>query len=293
MKRLMAVLLGAALLITTAAVHSEPVPRIVSVGGEITETLVALGLTDQLAGVDSTSTWPEAVTRLPNVGYSRQLAAEGILSLKPDLILTNHDAGPPQVLDRLRAANVAVHSIETGPGLQEALDGITEIARVVDRQEQGLELVSAVQERIAEVEARLASQLPAPRRALFVLGGSGGQLLVAGGHTRADTVMRLAGAHNAAGHVGYRPVGKEGLLAIDPDLVLVAEHALPGLGGMRELLDDSGLRHTRAGKDKRIFTIDAARTLSMGAGLGDSVAAMAALVYPELKASNAQAPDDG
>ena len=59
--------------------------KIVSVGGSITETVVALGHSNELIGVDLSSSYPKEITsKLPNVGYWIDLPQEGILSLKPE-----------------------------------------------------------------------------------------------------------------------------------------------------------------------------------------------------------------
>jgi len=42
--------------------------RIVSLGGDVTETIYAIHAQDELAAVDSTSSWPEAARKLPDVG---------------------------------------------------------------------------------------------------------------------------------------------------------------------------------------------------------------------------------
>ena len=81
--------------------------RIVSIGGAITEILYALGFEDRLAGVDSTSLYPAAALRdKPNVGYMRQLSAEGVLGLNPSLVLAAQGTGPKETMDVLDAAKV-------------------------------------------------------------------------------------------------------------------------------------------------------------------------------------------
>ena len=68
--------------------------RIISIGGAITEILYALGFEDRLAGVDATSLYPPAALRdKPNVGYMRQLSAEGVLGLNPSLVLAVQGSG--------------------------------------------------------------------------------------------------------------------------------------------------------------------------------------------------------
>lgn len=48
--------------------------RLVSVGGDITEIVYALGEESRLIARDTTSMYPEAALKLPNVGYMRALA---------------------------------------------------------------------------------------------------------------------------------------------------------------------------------------------------------------------------
>ena len=87
--------------------HDHDPARIVSIGGAITEILYALGLEDRLAGVDTTSLYPAAALRdKPNVGYMRQLSAEGVLGLNPSLVLAVQGSGPKETMDVLEAAKV-------------------------------------------------------------------------------------------------------------------------------------------------------------------------------------------
>lgn len=73
------ILLAALPLFASAAAE-----RVISLGGDVTEIVYALNAGQQLVAKDSTSTWPAAAQKLPDVGYLRQLNAEGILSLRPD-----------------------------------------------------------------------------------------------------------------------------------------------------------------------------------------------------------------
>ena len=71
MKRLFA-LLTALPLLAGAAEH-----QVVALGGDVTEIVYALGAQDELVARDTTSTWPPQALKLPDVGYLRQLNAEG------------------------------------------------------------------------------------------------------------------------------------------------------------------------------------------------------------------------
>ncbi|MEY9231097.1 ABC-type hemin transport system substrate-binding protein [Bradyrhizobium japonicum] len=81
--------------------------RTVSIGGAITEILYALGLEGRLVGVDTTSLYPAAALHdKPNVGYMRQISAEGVLGLNPTLILAIQGSGPRETMDLLETAKV-------------------------------------------------------------------------------------------------------------------------------------------------------------------------------------------
>ena len=57
--------------------------KLVTVGGSITETAIALGHQKDIIGIDLSSIYPkEIVKNIPKIGYWLQLPKEGILSLK-------------------------------------------------------------------------------------------------------------------------------------------------------------------------------------------------------------------
>ena len=106
--------LGASLLSCASAMAAEPLPqRWISSGGSLSEWVVALGGESRLVGVDSTSQHPESLRALPSIGYQRQLAAEGMLTLRPDMLIGSEEMGPPPVLAQLRGAGVLVEMLSS------------------------------------------------------------------------------------------------------------------------------------------------------------------------------------
>lgn len=90
MKKWLAIALG---WVVAAGVHAAEPSRVVSLGGSVTEIVYGLGEGDRLVGDDLSSLYPEAATKLPRVGYYRAVPVEGVLSLKPDLVLASEQAG--------------------------------------------------------------------------------------------------------------------------------------------------------------------------------------------------------
>ena len=105
--------------------------RIVALNGSNTEILFALGVGDRVVGCDLSSTYPPQVKELANVGYQYRLNAEGILALKPDLVIGREDAKPPQVIDQLRSAGVATLLLKEPRTFSQAKSRIKTIGYVV------------------------------------------------------------------------------------------------------------------------------------------------------------------
>ena len=121
------------------ACAAHAAPRIVSIGGPVTEIVYALGAGDQVVGVDTSSTFPEAATRLPQVGYQRRLSAEGVLSLQPDVVLATSDAGPPAALEQLKAVVelVEVPAVYTIAGAEAKIRLIAQTSSAAKRRANG------------------------------------------------------------------------------------------------------------------------------------------------------------
>ena len=87
----------------------------VSAGGALSEWVTALGGESKLVGVDTTSQHPASLKALPSIGYQRQLSAEGILSLRPQILVGTEEMGPPPVLAQIRSAGVQVDMFSAQP----------------------------------------------------------------------------------------------------------------------------------------------------------------------------------
>ncbi len=241
--------------------------RLVVLGGELSETVVALGFEHNLVAVDTTSVWPARLQSLPSVGYLRQLNTEGVLALKPTLILASHEAGPPEVLEQWRKLGIKVHQIETGPEIATATTAIREVGKLLDESEKAAELVADIKGDLARLRS-----LPQPPRILFLLSKTGNQVLVAGTDTKAHTVITAAGGHNlGAAFSGYKPMTPEAIVKLAPDFVLLPSHSLQSFGGRDQLLNEPAIRMTPAGRHDRVVVMDSQVLLSLGPRLGEGV----------------------
>ena len=78
--------LSTAFSIAPGGATAQTAPRIVSIGGSVTEFVYALEADDCLIAVDATIRYPPEATAKPSVGYMRSLSAEPMvrLAIGPD-----------------------------------------------------------------------------------------------------------------------------------------------------------------------------------------------------------------
>src|SRR3954463_2564429 len=202
-------------------VQIENPARIVSIGGAITEILYALGFEDRLAGVDATSLYPASALRdKPNVGYMRQLSAEGVLGLNPSLVLAVQGSGPKETMDVLEAAKVPLVLVPEIFSEQGLLDKIKLVGHAMGADKRAECLTSVVTDDLAQLRA-LRAKVTKPVRVMFVMSLLNGRAMAAGKNTAANEIIALAGAVNAIdGYDGYKIINDEAIVAAKPDVVL-------------------------------------------------------------------------
>lgn len=253
--------------------------RIVSVGGALTEIIYALNAADMLVGVDTTSQHPADAAKLPQVGYQRQLSAEGVLSLHPDLVVLTDEAGPPAVLEQIKAAGTQLVTLPAEHSPEGVIKKIQGIAEAVGKPTEGEMLVNAFKQKLAEVQQSLPQD--GKPNIVFLLNVGNGSPMAAGGNTAANAMISLAGGNNAFAntHSGYKPVSSEAMIAANPDIILLTKDSLDAVGGLDKALEIPGVKLTNAGKNKHIVTLDGLYLLGFGPRLPEAVSELAQLLH--------------
>ncbi len=263
------------------AARAQDLPRkIVSIGGDVTETLYLLGRAQEIVAVDATSLFPpEALKQKPSVGYMRALSPEGVLSVGGTVIIASDKAGPADVVKALKAS---AKYVEIGEGAHpEAVpEKVRAIAKAVDETAVGEKLASEIERDLAKL-AEERKTIGTPVRTLFVLNMQGGRLMVAGKDTNADAMLRLAGLANVADEIkGYKPIGEEALVAMSPEFVLVMRAT--GNHNAADIENVASLASTPAGRNKRIVTVDGGYLLSFGPRVATAARELMQSAYPNL-----------
>ena len=197
--------------------------RIAVAGGSITEVLYFIEAQDRIVAVDTTSTFPKEAQAFPSVGYVRGLSTEGLLSLRPSLVIGEEDMGPPEVVKQIDMAGVPVIKIPETPTSEGILQKIRCVAKILDMSSKAESLIA---EKLSPMVAQLnqvrsgASSSPA---AALILDAHSGSLMSAGNTTSGHGFLEMTGAENVfADFSGWKPVTSEAILSSNPDFIVVS-----------------------------------------------------------------------
>ncbi len=182
--------------------------RIVSLVPSITATLADLGLDEEVVGLTTFCVRPAGWReRKRRVGGTKDVRADRVADLQPDLILANKEENERAQVEPLEAlAPVYVTDVAT---VEQAIQLIETLGELTDRRERGQALA-------AEVRAGFAALAPAatPRRVAYLIWRR--PYMAAGGGTFVDDVLRRGGLANAFGdRPRYPEVSAEELAGAD------------------------------------------------------------------------------
>ncbi len=258
----------------TPGAHAQD--RVVSVGGDLTEIIYALGAGERIVATDSTSVYPEAAGQTPKVGYLRRLSAEGVLSVEPDLVLVSGAARPREAVAQIRAAGVRMIEMEPDYTIGGVLEKTRIVAETLGLEARGRTFAAEIERAWADAQ-RAMDALDISPSVLFFAATPDGAPRAAGADTAADGVIRLIGGRNVfADHSGYKSLSLEAAVAADPDIILIMTHHADRVGGAEAVYAHPALSLTTAAKERRIFFVDQLSVMQFGPRMPAAIASLVA-----------------
>ena len=256
--------------------------------GTIARTVFELGLGDRLVGRDTSTSFEEAKD-LPLVTQNGHgLNAEAILELDPTVIITDTSLGPWDVILQMRASGIPVVVLASHRTLGNVADLIRAVAEPLGVPEAGDALAKRTQQQIDDAVKQIAEVAPADERErlrtvfLYVRGQSGVYYMF-GEDSGADSIIEAIGGYNVADEInwnGMKPLTDEGLVAAQPDLVLMMTGGLKSADGLDGLLKRlPALAETPAGQHRRFVAMDDSQILGFGPITGSVLNALAVATY--------------
>ena len=246
--------------------RAKDATRVVIAGGSITEIFYFLGEQDRIVAIDVTSNFPPEAKSLPSIGYVRALSAEGLLSMKPSIIIGEDDMGPPAVIKQIRETSYDLRII---PEIR-TIDGIIEkiecIASILDVTEKSDAIISKKLEpyikKIVKNRKRIAKK---GVKVMLVLNMQSSSIIVAGANTSGSGFIDLIGGENIfESFEGCKPVNAEAILELNPDYIIVPQRNVHKGLDVTSIADSELFKNTNAGRNKNFIFDDAMAITGFG-----------------------------
>lgn len=253
--------------LASAALAEGPV-RVIAAGGSVAEIVHALGAGERLIARDTTSSHPPEVSALPDIGYVRRLSPENLIALDPDLVLAEHDAGPPEAMELLGRSGIPLVILPEARDPTGVVAKVEVVAEALHLQEAGRSLAADVAAALGAAE-RAAADMKARPRVLFILSLQGGRVMAAGTGNAADAMISLAGGRNAiTGFSGYKTLTDEAVIGAAPDVILMMDRGGDHGAALDDILGHPALALTPAAARRQVVRMNGLYLLGFGPRTG-------------------------
>lgn len=253
-----------------------PPTRIISLVPSVTEILFTIGAQDRLVGRTDFCDYPAEASRKPSVGGMLAPNLEGMVALKPDLVVATTAGNRLETFDQLERLKIPVFLVNPVT-VSDVLDLVMRLGRVTERTDAADRVVATMRGRIEAVSARVAAR-PRPR-VLYVVWPD--PLIVPGQGALVSELIGLAGGDSvtADGGQGYPRYSMEAALARSPEVIILASHGSERSPLVRAKWERfSQVPAIAAG---RLYAMDGNLMHRYGPRMVDGLERLARLIHPE------------
>ena len=259
--------------------------RIVSLAPSITEILFAIGVGERVVGVTRYCDYPPAALSREKVGGYYEPNYEAILAQQPDLIfaLPEHN----EVIKQLD--NLGLNSLRTDHRtVSGIMNSIARIGEATGADKEAKALRARLKSRVDNVRTKVEGR---PRtRVLVSIGrkvneGTISRATACGSKSYYGDLIRIAGGENVyTGDAGYPNVSTEGILAMDPDVIidLVSDMEERGLTAEGILAEWSSIQSLSAVRNNRVHVLGGDHLIVPGPRFIRLLEDLAWAIHPEL-----------
>jgi iron complex transport system substrate-binding protein len=260
--------------------QGEHQQRVVSLSKQYSEIIYALGAEKDLVAVDLSSTYPPEIKSLPTVGYHRALSAEGIISVKPTLILHDNNVGPEHVMRQLEQLKIPMKVFEAkGEDIASAKRLIAEMGAYFHKDDRARSLNGKLDADMAK--ALGASFETRPRVMVIHFGRAMNVYLTITQASTAGRMIEWAGGQMAVkGERGMVQLSPEVVAQADPDVLLLTDFGYDRLG-TRDAIGGAlpGIATTRAFRGGRVHRVEEHDLVYIGPRTGENVLKLQELIH--------------
>lgn len=260
----------------SASIGADHTARIVSTSPSTTEMVFALSRGDSLVGRSSYCDHPPEAARVETIGGFADPNLERILALRPTIVCGERGPAGPEFVAALER-----HGLQTFfPPIDRVDDvglALEELARKLAAEARGVEAVAALRATIEGVRARVRELAPPSVVMLF----DWKPLVAAGpGSFPAEIVALAGGESSLKGGTKYPKLSTEGLLALDPDVIIDGSAGAYSERPADIVRTIPGLEALRAAQTARLHRLEGTAALRPGPRIGLGIEQVARFLHP-------------
>ncbi|HOO09501.1 MAG TPA: ABC transporter substrate-binding protein, partial [Cyclobacteriaceae bacterium] len=255
--------------------------RIVCLSKQYNEIIFELNAEQDLVAVDLSSTYPPEIKKLPTVGYHRALSTEGILSMKPTMIIHDNNVGPEQVMRQMEGLKIPMMVFKTkGVDIESAKALVTEMGQYFGRQKAADSLNAKLDKDMRLATEALARYDETPKVVVIHYGRAGNLYLTMTEKSTTGELVRMAGGTiPIPGDRGMMQLSAEVIAKSDPDVILLTDFGYDRLGSPEQIKSLPGVAGTRAAANNRIYRVEEHDMVYFGPRTGEVVLMLQELIH--------------
>ena len=257
--------------------------RVVGVSKQINEFLYEIGAESVLVARDLTSIYPPAIRDLPSVGYHRALSAEGIISMRPTMLLTDGNLGPDAVVEQVKKVGIPVVVMSPGSTVDSAQALMRQLGERFGRKDAADSVIAAWKGEMRSALADSARWAAAPKPRVLVMhfGQLNNSYLALKRGSAADRIITWAGGTNAVDSVGgMLRLTPELIARAAPDVIIATDVGFDRMGSAEKFATLPGVSLTPAAKNGRIHRVDETEVMYFGPRTPASIRKMTEWLHP-------------
>ena len=226
------------------------------------------------------SMWTNVSEQAKQVEHTVQSDPEQIIALEPDLVLAAVYNNPDHV-KLLRDAGIPVVVVALFDSVDRVADNIRFVAQLTGDEARAEEIIAAMAERLAAIEAQVAEAETKPRVLFYTAFGSS-----AGKGSTFSDIVRRAGGVNLGDEALDGPFGEislEKIVELDPDVIITDEFAPEdNPQWQEEFASHPALANVSAKRNGRIYTVPARHLSTLSHYIVEGVYDVARVLHPDL-----------
>lgn len=264
------------------AIEAKP-EKIVSLIPSNTEIAFALGLGDEIVGVNDFDNYPEEALEKEKIG-GMDFNVEKIISLQPDLVLAHGGTAMGSSaagLQQIRDAGITVLVVNDATNFDTVYDSIEMIGKATGKVEESGTLVADMKADIEEVKSKVSSIKAEDKKSVYVEISESPDIMAAGKNTFIDEILTTVQANNIITEEGWPKIDQEAVIASNPEVILTT-YGFYVEDPVGQVTSREGWQDINAVKNKQVVDVHSDKVTRPGPRLVEGVEEVAKAVYPDV-----------